>query len=143
MTFLHLVWTSRFREQKTKNVALRVQMFRIIPTGCCFGRGWASGWWGGGGSFLVKSKCMARGSLQKKKKKNKRRNLCHTFAMAAHIPQSHGDENQSEKNKKKETNGRVTPFIAVSQRCSFSALRVFFFFFLRFTSEFYFENRKH
>lgn len=54
-------------------------------------------------SFLVKSKCMARGSLKKKKrnkqnKKNSYKNLfsfSRTFAMAAHIFQSHGDEKKS------------------------------------------------
>lgn len=59
-------------KKKTKNVALRVQMFRIIPTGCFFfaGRGISGGFvrvsfcWG---------KCMARGSLEKKKEKGKKK----------------------------------------------------------------------
>lgn len=74
--FLHLVWKSRFREQRTKNVALRVQMFRIIPTGCfclfchrffCFfldKGGWVLGY---EGSVFVEEKCMV---WIKEKKKN-------------------------------------------------------------------------
>lgn len=52
--FLHLAGTSRFREQKTKNVALRVQTFRIKPTGCCC--------WGAGGGELVLLSEYVRGS---------------------------------------------------------------------------------
>lgn len=86
------------------------------------------------GSFLVKSKCMARGLLKKKKKKPKK-NLSRTFAMAAHIPQSHGDEITVEKKKK---NGRVLPS---SLQCHFSFNPCFVLFSAsRFTSDFYFET---
>lgn len=78
LTFLHLVWKSRFREQKTKNVALCVQMFCIIPTGWCFCflgglgffvRGEAGRVLGCERSQIVEKKCMAHGSLIFKKKK--------------------------------------------------------------------------
>lgn len=77
--------------------------------GVILGAGGGAG--GREGSFLVKSKCMARGLLKKKKCK---KNLSRTFAMVAHIPQSHGDEITVEKKKK---NGRVLPS---SLQCHFS-----------------------
>lgn len=52
--------------------------------------------WGCEGSFIVENKCMAHGSLIKKIQKKRKKILPHTFAMAAHIPQPHGDENHTE-----------------------------------------------
>lgn len=153
LTFLHLVWKSRFREQKTKNVALRVQMFRIIPTGCFCFYFWerAGGFRACEGSFFVENKCMARGSLKRKKttKKKKSYFLSHTFAMAAHIPQSHGDENHClqsttrkkqnhKKNQKKDRMDESVSFLSSLQCYHFALLsfqpHVFFcFFFSRFS----------
>lgn len=115
MTFLHLVWTSRFREQKNQKCCLTCADVSYHTDRVLF---WerAGGLRGCEGSFLVKSKCMACGSLKKKKKKC----LSHTFAMAAHIPQSHGDENHCLKRKsKKDENGRVIPS---SLQCHYFAL---------------------
>lgn len=51
--------------------------------------------------------------------------------MAAHIPQSHGDENQSEKKKTSHSSHR---------RCVTASLSFFLCVSSRFTSEFYFET---
>lgn len=82
LTFLHLVWTSRFREQKNQKCCLTCADVSYHTDRVLF---WerAGGLRGCEGSFLVKSKCMACGSLKKKKKKMSFSYICHG---GAHSP---------------------------------------------------------
>lgn len=139
---LHLVWKSRFREQKTKNVALRVQMFRIIPTGCfCFFLFFFL-WEGMGGFWVVRDHSQLRISAwlvvdSKKKNLQKKYFLSRTFAMAAHIPLSHGNEHhcpqvkrrEVKKKKKERQKMRMDESVSFlsSLQCYYFALVLFIF----------------
>lgn len=102
-----------------------------------------------GHSLLRISAWLVVHSKEKKLQKKKRYFLSHTFAMAAHIPQSHGDENHClqsttrkkqnhKKNQKKDRMDESVSFLSSLQCYHFALLsfqpHVFFcFFFSRFS----------